>query len=61
MTGLLVQVVIALAEGQKHIPYRQSKLTHVLRDSLHGEAICVLIAAIWPDAEHAEETSATLR
>lgn len=31
----LEQVIVALADRKRdHIPYRQSKLTHVLRDSL---------------------------
>ncbi len=28
----------ALGSGQKHVPYRNSKLTHILQDSLGGDA-----------------------
>ncbi|KAF4683934.1 Kinesin member [Perkinsus olseni] len=58
----LEQVVLALAsKNRDHVPYRQSKLTYVLKDSLGGNCKSVLIAAIWPEARHFEETASTLR
>ncbi|KAJ3144872.1 Kinesin-like protein kif9 [Irineochytrium annulatum] len=58
----LEQVIIALADKKReHIPYRQSKLTHVLRDSLGGNCNTLMIANIWGEREHVEETISTLR
>lgn len=56
------QVVIALSEKNRdHIPYRQSKLTYMLKDSLGGNSKTVMIANIWPEPDHMEETISTLR
>ncbi|KAJ3032119.1 UNVERIFIED_CONTAM: Kinesin-like protein kif9 [Siphonaria sp. JEL0065] len=58
----LEQVIIALSDRKRdHIPYRQSKLTHVLRDSLGGSCNTLMIANIWGEKEHIEETISTLR
>ena len=53
----LEQAVIALGDQRRdHVPYRQSKLTHVLRDSLGGKCNTLLIANIWGEAAQVEET-----
>lgn len=58
----LEQVVIALANKHRdHVPYRQSKLTHMLKDSLGGNCKTTMIANIWPEARMLEETAITLR
>ncbi|KAJ3132541.1 Kinesin-like protein kif9 [Physocladia obscura] len=58
----LEQVIIALSDKRRdHIPYRQSKLTNVLRDSLGGNCNTLMIANIWGVKEHIEETISTLR
>ncbi|KAJ3411524.1 Kinesin-like protein kif9 [Chytridiales sp. JEL 0842] len=58
----LEQVIIALADKRRdHIPYRQSKLTHVLRDSLGGNCNTLMIANVWGEKDHVEETISTLR
>lgn len=36
-------------EGQKYIPYRDSKLTRILKDSLGGNSKTVMIACISPN------------
>ncbi len=48
--GLLAlgNVINALSENQKHVPYRDSKLTRLLCDSLGGNSRTVLIACISP-------------
>uniref|UniRef100_A0A0X3Q2R9 Kinesin-like protein n=1 Tax=Schistocephalus solidus TaxID=70667 RepID=A0A0X3Q2R9_SCHSO len=48
--GLLAlgNVINALSENQRHIPYRDSKLTRLLCDSLGGNSRTVLIACISP-------------
>lgn len=58
----LEQVVIALSQSNRdHIPYRQSKLTYLLKDSLGGNSNTYMIACIWPRKDHAWETLSTLR
>jgi kinesin family protein 6/9 len=58
----LEQVIIALSDKKRdHVPYRQSKLTTVLRDALGGNCNTLLIANIWGEEEHIEETISTLR
>lgn len=58
----LEQVVIALGnKNRSHIPYRQSKLTHMLKDSIGGNCKTTMIANIWCEASHVEETTSTLR
>lgn len=60
--SFLEQVVVALAEKQReHIPYRQSKLTNLLKDSIGGSSKTIMIANIWPEIHHLEETISTLK
>ena len=57
----LGQVFTALRTGQQHVPYRNSKLTHVLQDSLGGDAkTCVFINAS-PAESNLAETIGTLK
>lgn len=50
-----------LAEGIKHIPYRDSKLTRLLKDSLGGNCRTVMIANVGPSNLSFEDTYNTLR
>jgi kinesin family protein 6/9 len=60
--SFLEQVVIALSSSHRdHIPYRQSRLTNLLRDSLGGNCKTVMVANIWPEGSHLEETLSTLK
>lgn len=60
--SFLEQVVLALCDKQReHVPYRQAKLTNYLRDSIGGNCKTVMIANIWPEAAHLEETTSTLK
>ncbi|NWR54827.1 KIF9 protein, partial [Bucorvus abyssinicus] len=60
--SFLEQIVIALADPRRdHVPFRQSKLTHVLKDSLGGNCNTVLVANICGEAAHMEETLSSLR
>jgi len=47
--------------GTQHVPYRDSKLTFILRDSLGGNSKTTLIVACSPSILDAEETLSTLR
>jgi len=57
----LEQVVQALVKRASHVPYRQSKLTAVLRDALGGNNKAAMVANVWPEPQNQEETLATLR
>lgn len=58
----LEQVVVALGNKHRdHVPYRQSKLTHLLKDSLGGNCKTAMVANVWPEAKMMEETASTLR
>lgn len=50
-----------LADGIKYIPYRDSKLTRLLKDSLGGNCHTVMIANIGPSSLTYEDTYNTLR
>lgn len=45
----------------KHVARRQSKLTSVLRDALGGNCRTVLVANVWPEQAHLDESVSTLR
>ena len=59
----LGNVISALSEGSKgkHIPYRDSKLTRLLQDSLGGNTKTLMVAAISPADYNFDETMSTLR
>ncbi|XP_027921089.1 kinesin-like protein KIN-4A isoform X3 [Vigna unguiculata] len=66
--GLLAlgNVISALGDEKKrkegvHVPYRDSKLTRLLQDSLGGNSKTVMIACISPADVNAEETLNTLK
>jgi hypothetical protein len=44
----LGNVISALVDGRGHIPYRDSKLTFLLADSLGGNAKTIMIANLGP-------------
>ncbi|XP_038159141.1 kinesin-like protein KIF3B [Cyprinodon tularosa] len=57
----LGNVISALVDGRcSHIPYRDSKLTRMLQDSLGGNARTVMVANIGPASYNMEETLTTL-
>ncbi|NWV70943.1 KI18A protein, partial [Malurus elegans] len=59
----LGNVINALADpkGKKHIPYRNSKLTRLLKDSLGGNCRTIMIAAISPSSLFYDDTYNTLK
>ena len=61
---LVGNVISALGDesGPKtHIPYRDSKLTRLLQDSLGGNSHTLMIACVSPADTNLEETISTLR
>ncbi|XP_077169666.1 kinesin-like protein KIF18B isoform X2 [Paroedura picta] len=60
----LINVINALADAKSkkpHVPYRDSKLTRLLKDSLGGNCRTVMIAAVSPSMLSYEDTYNTLR
>ncbi|TNN33694.1 Kinesin-like protein KIF3B [Liparis tanakae] len=58
----LGNVISSLVDGRSsHVPYRDSKLTRLLQDSLGGNARTVMVANIGPASYNVEETLTTLR
>jgi len=53
-------VVSALAEKKKFIPYRDSKLTQILEDSMGGNSKTSLLVCMSPSQESSNETLSTL-
>ena len=49
------------AAAASHVPYRSSKLTRLLEESLGGNTVTVMLAAISADPRHARETLSTLK
>ncbi|XP_057425345.1 kinesin-like protein KIN-5C [Lotus japonicus] len=56
----LGRVICALVEHLGHVPYRDSKLTRLLRDSLGGRTKTCIIATVSPAVHCLEETLSTL-
>ncbi|XP_019436239.1 PREDICTED: kinesin-like protein KIN-5D isoform X2 [Lupinus angustifolius] len=56
----LGRVINALVDHSGHVPYRDSKLTRLLRDSLGGKTKTCIIATISPSIHCVEETLSTL-
>lgn len=56
----LGRVITALVERSGHIPYRDSKLTRLLQESLGGRTKTCIIATISPSSPCLDETISTL-
>ncbi|KAM9250266.1 kinesin-like protein KIF18B [Cariama cristata] len=60
----LINVINALADGKNkktHVPYRDSKLTRLLKDSIGGNCRTIMIAAVSPSVLAYEDTYNTLK
>ncbi|XP_035200363.1 kinesin-like protein KIF17 isoform X2 [Oxyura jamaicensis] len=58
----LGNVISALVDGRcKHIPYRDSKLTRLLQDSLGGNTKTLMVACLSPADNNYDESLSTLR
>ncbi|XP_054193826.1 kinesin-like protein KIF17 isoform X14 [Homo sapiens] len=58
----LGNVISALVDGRcKHVPYRDSKLTRLLQDSLGGNTKTLMVACLSPADNNYDETLSTLR
>ncbi|TNJ29181.1 Kinesin-2 [Giardia muris] len=54
-------VISKLVEKAQHIPYRDSKLTRLLQDSLGGNSKTLMVVAVSPASTNYDETLSTLR
>uniref|UniRef100_H2Z181 Kinesin-like protein n=1 Tax=Ciona savignyi TaxID=51511 RepID=H2Z181_CIOSA len=58
----LEQVIVALSDKKRqHIPYRNSMMTSVLRDSLGGNCMTTMIATVAVDKKNLDESISTCR
>uniref|UniRef100_A0A2N9IXT2 Kinesin motor domain-containing protein n=1 Tax=Fagus sylvatica TaxID=28930 RepID=A0A2N9IXT2_FAGSY len=57
----LGDVISSLAQKNSHVPYRNSKLTQLLQDSLGGQAKTLMFVHISPELEAVGETISTLK
>lgn len=56
----LRQVITSLSGGDSHVPYRDSKLTSLLKQSIGGNSYCLMIACLSPADDYVEENLNTL-
>jgi hypothetical protein len=54
-------VINKLSVGAAHIPYRDSKLTYLLSDSIGGNSLTLMIACVTPTQIAYDESVGTLR
>jgi len=61
--GNVINALVEAAKGKKgaFVPYRNSKLTRVLQESLGGNSITAMLAALSPAACNFDETLSTLK
>ncbi|KAF8314728.1 kinesin-domain-containing protein [Clavulina sp. PMI_390] len=59
--GNVINALCASGNQTRHIPYRNSKLTRLLRFSLGGNCKTVMICAVAPASNHYEDTQNTLK
>lgn len=57
----MADVFLAKAEGRNHVPFRNSKLTHLLEPCLSGQGKTLMMLNIAPEESHAHETLCSLR
>ena len=57
----LEQVIVSLSEKRSHIPYRNSMMTGVLRDSLGGNCKTAMIATVSGDLRNLDESISTCK
>lgn len=59
--SVLGDVIKCLGEGKGHVPYRNSILTMVLKESLGGNSHTAIVANVSPSSDNYDETISTLK
>lgn len=59
--SVLGDVIKFLGEGRGHVPYRNSMLTMVLKESLGGNSHTAIVANVSPSSSNYDETISTLK
>jgi hypothetical protein len=59
--GLVISALTKESGGSSHIPYRDSKVTRILQDSLGGNSRTTMIACVSPAESNYEETMGTIK
>ena len=58
----MIKSLVDVANGRdRHVAFRDSKLTWLLKDALGGNAKCAVIACVSPALINADETASTLK
>lgn len=58
--GKVISMLSSKVSNEKYIPFRDSKLTMLLQDSLGGTSRALMIACVSPSEAYADETISTL-
>jgi hypothetical protein len=58
--GNVINALVESSKKKKHIPFRDSKLTYYLKDSLGGNSITRLLANIQSNSKYLGDTLSTL-
>ena len=57
----LADVFSAKAAGNSHVPFRNSKLTHLMEPCLSGQGKTLMLVNVAPEADNSHETLCSLR
>jgi hypothetical protein len=59
--GNVISALTDERKSDKHVPYRDSKLTRILQDSLGGNSLTVMVACVSPSDSNYDESLSTIK